>query len=480
MKSYPKINWWTGNLRPYESVLGFAVRFCSLNHVSIQQFENFFGFEMDRADEIDGADVQRIADLLNEDLSTVKTIFYSSFMLGSLASQNNELDYIRFCGECVNRGYHSFLHQVSWLSKCPFHQTSLKVSIQNVKGSSKLAKRFSSLMLTMKAGCQSWPYASNEDLLLDGNEIFDCVLNWAKTANAARARLLQGFKWSFPMNGQYEGRSLTQSIGQLRSLEEIPQKIEHLFTTLGEPWLIDRRHFPLEVKNKLKFINLSQNFELLFDFFKFVGKYANKPGSFMEKLRAAQNAIRERHPLCQCGWGRRRDGFYYNWVHVHPDQWPHWCCKCPYEVAIEELELGWGRAEEILTSRKCEEQKLNFIRQSKHFFDAGFIGYTPDANVSAEGHLYMYPQTWPCCEWVDNSKLGELLNAIAEFEIEVAYLSLISWLNNVDDGENPGNRSDSSNCIYLCETEEGVTLFKWMQKKIVFDSIQHPNPNPNG
>jgi hypothetical protein len=253
-------------------------------------------------------------------------------------------------------------------------------------------------------------------------------------------------------------------IGQLRSLEVIPQKIEHLFTTLGDPWQIELRRFPIEIKNNFNLVTSSHDFKLLFEYFKTVERYSNKRESYMELLSEAQSELMKNHTQCKCNWGRRKDGYYNHWVRVDPDQWPHWCCICPYEVAIEELEFGWGQTEKGLSRRQVQDERMNFILHSKKYHDAGFIGYTAEANVSDDGQLYLYPQVWPCCEWIDNFKLGNLLNAIAEFQIELAYDSLILWLNNIEDGDRPDNRNDPSCCLFLCETEEGLTLIKWTRK----------------
>ena len=469
MKAYPNVNWWPGNLRPNESVIGFAVRFCSHNNLNHSQFEQFFGFEIQNLDSITSNVVQRIAELLNEDLASVQSLFSPSFILGGLAKNEyfrgeRTLVRVRYCAECVKYGYHSFIHEVSWLSKCPFHGNNLEESHLGYGRGAKTKILFSELKLIMEARCPSWPLVPKLEISVEGNENFNSLFKWAATAVSTKEQLFKGVKWNFHSDSGYEMPSLEQSIGQLNSLVAIPHKIEHLFTTLGNPWQIELRQFPLEIKNSLKLVTHKYDLNILFDFFKSVGRYSKKNGTYLEKLRIAKDELNQKHTICKCCWGRRDAGYSHHWVYVDPEQWPHWCCKCPYEVAIEELELGWGNEENVLSRRKLEDSRSIFIRLSKDFYDAGFIGYTSQANISNDGQLYLYPQTWPCCEWVDSSKVGELLNTIAEFQIELAYKSLVLWINNIEDGGNPSDRNDPYSCINLTETEEGLYLFKWSRK----------------
>ncbi|MBC3879970.1 hypothetical protein H8K35_06465 [Undibacterium sp. LX40W] len=476
MKPYPKVNWWPGNLIPYESCLSFAVRFCALNNLGLKQFEQYFEIKIDGLASVSSSQIRRIADLLNEDLDAVKTIFSPTSILGKLSDdrfflRSKTLAQVRVCDECVANGYHNFLHQVSWLAKCPFHNTSLRVIYVFSGGQSKTSQRFLELKHAMETCCKSWPYLQDIDKSFLENENFNRVLMWAKCALDSEDQLLKGLMVRFGSDSEYEEQTLKQTIGQLRSLEVIPQKIEHLFATLGETWQIELRRFPLDVKNNLKQATKLHDLRYIFSFFKSVGKYANRTGSYLDKLKSAQAKITQNYSSSRCSWGLRKDGFYSHWEKVDPDNWPHWCCQRPYEVAIEDLELGWGRAENILSSRKLEQERLSFVRESKTFYDEGFIGYTPEAQVSEDGRLYLYPQNWPCCEWVDKFMLGDLLNTIAEFEIEIAFECISIWLHDIELGKNPNERQDPRSCIYLCESEDGITVFKWFRRNEAIDIL---------
>lgn len=471
MNKYPSINWWHGILKPFESVFGFAVRFCALNGLRLQQFEEFFGFKINEQNKITAKDIQRISDLINEDLDIVQSVFYPSHLMHSfevvvMRLPNDSVGYVRYCRECVMHGYHSSFHDLVWLKKCPIHEIPLEVSCLFTNGKSKFEQRQACLREKMEKGGNFWPNLSQTVLDVGGNGNIECLLDWIKTASSARRRLFSPKKWNFATNSGYEYVTITQELGRLNSLVAIPAQVKHLFADLGDPWYVDIRSFNREVKDSFKKITNAESIEQLIDFFRFVGKYASKNGSFTDKLNAAQDMIRKKHLECHCKWGRIRSGFNVNWVSIYPEDRRHWGCQCPFEVALEELQLGWGRAENILSSRKIEQERREFIRQSKDFFDGGFIGFTPDANVSPDGQLYLYPQAWPCCEWVDQSRIGNLLNTIVEYEIEVTLEALLTWLDEIEHGKRPNQRVDHADCIYLIEKDEGIDLFIWKQKNL--------------
>lgn len=76
MDSYLTINWWTGNLPPYESIMSFLTRFCVLNRITIEQATQYLGVSLGRGSTND--DVERVANILKEDISTVRTVLMPS------------------------------------------------------------------------------------------------------------------------------------------------------------------------------------------------------------------------------------------------------------------------------------------------------------------------------------------------------------------------------------------------------------------
>lgn len=124
------INWWPGALRPFESALSFASRFCELNAISLAQYELFFGIDANSAGKLATHDIQRIASLLDEDEELVQSVFCQPISVSDCVEHRspqlrNRLGDIQYCPKCIELGYHSYVHEMPWLAKCPFHLVSL-------------------------------------------------------------------------------------------------------------------------------------------------------------------------------------------------------------------------------------------------------------------------------------------------------------------------------------------------------------------
>lgn len=468
MESYLPINWWKGNLRPYESVISFLTRFNELNSTTVNQCEEFFGCQVGYDRQLTGADIGRIAFLLNEDLSLVQSVFSPSVTLDhcghyKLPWVRSNSDSVRYCEECAVAGYHSYLHEVRWLSKCPFHMSDLKTCYSKKNAGSIAIRRMAALKNLMQLNCNAWPCAAEESFAIHMRGHLHYLDTWTKNASSAALQLSQGQIWRSDGGAFIDETSIKHAMGRLRTLAVMPKAIEPLFNEIGRTWLVEIRRFPLQAKADLASLRPDISFDILFDFYKGMIAYSAIPPPFVAKRQAAQDAIKERHGRCHCKWGLVQEGWHHCWRRVHPDEWPHWACICPYDVAVNELEFGWGRADVALSTRKAAKERLRLITLSRLMRDAGLIGYTRDASVSPEGYLYMYPQVWPCCEWIHNSPLTDLLNAAAEFEIDSAVSRLNTWLGHIDDGFEPTVRDDPTSCVRLCETEEGLSLIKWWQ-----------------
>lgn len=466
MASYPSINWWPCNLRPYESVMSFATRFCSFNGITLRQYEEFFGYEIGNERSLSGADISRIASMLNEEVSLVQTVLAPSITFANcgfsnLSRADSYSDAVRYCEKCAALGYHSYLHEAHWLAKCPLHHIDLKSYPSPNRSGPVFKRRIAAFKKLMKSSCKEWPRNVQEGQEIDIEEKLALVSNWMKRAVSASNRMAQGQFWYSVHGIGNSDLSCEQALGQLRTLEPMAKDIEPLFAPGSENWQVEIRRFSFQVKTELQRVKEYISFELLFDFYKKISAYSMPPPPFITKLRAGQDAIRERHAKCHCAWGRLDAGWHTHWVKADPDGWPHWGCVCPYTVALEELEQNWGRMDIALSKRKLEEERERIIRRSHEAFDAGLIGYAANANVSPKGYLYEYPQVWPCCEWLHQSALSELLNLAAELEIEAAMMGITSWLDNINAGACPDTRDDPPYCIRICETEEGVSLLKW-------------------
>lgn len=474
MGTYPTINWWEGNLRPYESLTLFITRFCDLNRTSAAQCREYLGL-VNKYSEPENADFERIAVLLNENISVVRTVFKPSIVLNNcgqycLPNLKSYSHSVRYCETCAANGYHSYLHETHWLSKCPFHMCNLK-ECQDVsaKGTIEM-QRCSALKKVMQNKWARWPRADDASFTLCQSDEFNMLEQWVLSASSAARQLSRGQGWHSSEN-EITDVSLSQAIGMLRTLTPMPAIIQPLFVEIGEIWQLQTRRFPMQCKIEFERIKPYFSFSSIFDLYKRVGVWSSVQPKFVRHRLRTQEAIKNQHKSCHCRWGLYNCGWFNSWKKVNPENAPHWGCTCPYDFAVNELESQWGRANLVLSRRHAEKELFYFISQSYEMHRLGLIVYTKEANVSPEGQLYAYPQIWPCCEWVSESPLTALLNLAASFEVEIASDSLWKWLNAIDAGSSPFRREEPKSCLRLCEKEDGLNLILWSHKGTVHESV---------
>ncbi|MFB9127348.1 hypothetical protein E2553_27150 [Paraburkholderia dipogonis] len=83
--------------------------------------------------------------------------------------------------------------------------------------------------------------------------------------------------------------------------------------------------------------------------------------------------------------------------------------------------------------------------------------------LSTKGYLYTDRQIASCCEWVHDSVLSNLLEKAADWEVEAAQSPVSQWLDNIDHGLQPGLRDDPKYCTRLRETDDGLSLIRWVK-----------------
>jgi hypothetical protein len=131
----PKINWGRGRLNKHESIFGFAAKFCRLNYLTPKQFRGFWKTSLVIFDyEQQEKRISRIARVLDESPSIVKTVFSDSYLDRTRLSTElkvfrQQQEQISYCPECLSQGYHGNFHVSDWLRKCPIHQIDLAVNL---------------------------------------------------------------------------------------------------------------------------------------------------------------------------------------------------------------------------------------------------------------------------------------------------------------------------------------------------------------
>lgn len=188
-------------------------------------------------------------------------------------------------------------------------------------------------------------------------------------------------------------------------------------------------------------------------------------------------AITKRHKDC-CRWNRVENGRYnYRWIREDVEDFSRWSRICPYDLALEELEVGWRCWHQHSTNRESFTMMRLFIEFASSAYNAGLITFTPGAEVSPKGYLALTQPIWPCCEWVLDSPLTNVLNAAAEFEVGSISQALFRWLDRIERGSHPGKRADPYGCLRLVETDKGLSLIHWAPAKVILSNSMKNTPN---
>lgn len=459
----PTVNWWKGKLRPYESALSFAACFCALNGIPAKQHEHFFGYAVGEEWRLDQAGLQRIAALLQEASASVESVFVPTVRLELTAYwAAPSLDGVRYCRHCAQLGYHSYLHEVAWLDRCPFHLTELTWVPNQSEGTSRAKRKLGTLTALLRSHCRGWPLTDDGDAVLQQRMkegYLPLLQAWTQQAREAGARLSTILHW----DASEPGAARTHSAEHLRCIAPMPHALTLLTRHPDPAWDVDIRHFSDDVKAELLRLDSVARLWTIFDFFKRVAAQSRDAPPFIGRLRAAQQALDERHGACRCHWAIERAGWVYHWVKVRPPGSPRWNGKCPYRVAIDALELHWGDPSRVLSRRKTHEDLLGFIESSRVIRDAGLIDFAEGANVSPQGYLYAYPQIWPCCIWRESSPLTSLLHTMAEFEVDAAVDELTVWLDAINEETPPVEREGFEDLVRLREEENGLSVLRWIR-----------------
>ena len=160
MSSSP-LNWWRGNLRPYESGGSFIARFCKLNGISPRACLDFFGDEFKRfawhGEPLSNDEIQRIALLLDEPLEVLDSVCNPTLSLcdaGVYTVRPPQRIWrwsVFICPHCAEVGFHSYLHELVWLKCCPFHGVPLRQENRlDIRASTKFDTYIASLSSTFR------------------------------------------------------------------------------------------------------------------------------------------------------------------------------------------------------------------------------------------------------------------------------------------------------------------------------------------
>lgn len=468
MTTYPTVNWWPGCLRPYESGVSFVLRFCVLNCIPLKQGIEFLGVNQSDRDRPD-IHITRVAELLHENIRAVEAIFSGllSFSEHSYVPPFNSDDQkrVRYCKECAKYGYHSCLHEIEWIVQCPFHLCEIAEEYLHWSSSSTYVRRLETLEFLMRKHCLDWPYCRTSLQVLhdQSRERIGSLIDWVSRADKAAFDLSAGERW---LSGEMiEGRpSLLQIMGHLQALEPLPECLAQIVIQPDRQWEHEIRSFSHRTARDLERIESGGlGFLTVFDFYKTVMPRCIEAPKYTRKLQEAKKCLQARHTVCNCSWRYIRDSWMseWHWIQVNTDEGRNKSWLCPVTLALEELDLGWGGAElKSQTQARRERARLLYLAQEMR--DAGLVRYVMGAKLARNGPPFPSWDAYAQLEWSGTSSLTRLLDTAAEWEIEAASSVLEEWLNDVAEGTHPRIRHGPTRVVRLRQSEEGVSLIRWV------------------
>ncbi|WP_454694666.1 hypothetical protein [Achromobacter aegrifaciens] len=466
MKSYPSFNWWAGNLRKHESRLCFTTRFCVLNSIRLNRLRLFLGADLEDEIPLRLGEVKRLAFLLRENISVAISVFSPNIeQLKLLRTEKSwpPRSTVRYCDACAAQGFHSYLHEIPWILRCPFHSTELKIcsSKGNHKfGVSILATRMASLCNLLEERCPRWPQLSRLPAYRRSDKLVRSLESWLTSASQRGTQLQVRQLWD---KWHGDGRPVVDSdriVGYYCALVPMPACVIAIVGVPNYTWQIQRWSFgnvTIEVfKSVLRQIGLS----LALDFYAKTKAYSAEPTTHLLLLRKIQMNLREKHGVCRCRWRLVRSGWVSTWLHSPADAVRGYAINCPYNEAIKELEGQWGCYEDVLSTQGIGKERSRLVDLSEMFFAMGLIRYKHGVTTATKSLLEIY-QKWPCYEWDNASSLTGLLAKIAECEVAVAGENLQLWLDQIESGGHPAMRKDEPGRLEVLVMGESLELLQW-------------------
>lgn len=483
MRDYLSINWYTGCLMPYESVISFLSRFCSLNNIKLDACYSYLGLESEFFLPLSSKKISELSNLLREDLGTIQGVFAPSITLENFGVYKHKDPIysvplkLSYCERCIALGYHSYLHELSWMKRCPFHDQPIKELLINGPASltrrKRLIKKFTTLM---EKNAPQWPWLHREDFESLDQPILERLRQWLIDAKRQVDVLSEGEVWQSLATDSSDESRLSETIEQLHTLAPIPKLLAPYLLPVQGHWSVALIKFPKEARDDYERIVPGFGFGLILEIFIYIGAHSNNPPKFIEYLANVKHRINEIHSICKCEWWRAKAnwGKHY-WIRNSRGARGFYevDAQCPYDVALDTLELGWGKASDIQWGPTADKHYCRMAKFIQELSALGIVGYTPDALVK-DGHFVYYPQVDPFCEWILNSPFSDLLNAAAELEIDATGSQLLEWIDAINSGEDPRTLSMSGQSIHLCRTEEGMTLIRWRRSAFREDRALAP------
>lgn len=467
MSAYSGLNWWSGNLRPYESYNSFVARFGALNGLSEKQCWNFLEqFRNGR----DSYSLAPLAQVLMEPIQVVNSVFgqhisleaCEKYRLPNLGRRGG----LSYCPHCVCCGYHSYLHEIAWLIKCPFHGTPI---VQHTSfGVSKTTaventKRLRSLMETVNA---DWPRASSEQFAIHKLGCLKMLSKWCDEVTLAAQEMSLGEIWHAESE-IYLDYTFDEAMGMLRQLTPMPERIKSLLLSTGHEWTLSRLRLPPRAFASLR---AKIPFDIALDYYKVMRMLKGGNTPFGRRVKWWKAALRERHGTCRCAWGRTASTWNQMWLPTPEDEFFSATLECPFEIALRQLDQCAGGSSDDINSGTSSKTDLKHIELCRAMYDVGMVKWPKEFTRSAQMPMF-FPTNLLHLVWRGNAELNLVLDALAIAQVDRLGADLTTWLDAIDRGEHPGRRHQIVNSTRLRMCDSRLELISWSR-----NGVGQPSP----
>jgi hypothetical protein len=454
-------------LAKHESVESFAARFCELNKVSVKQFFDYLSATIDGAWRqgwgLSDEETAKISAALQEPLAIVDSVLSpyecAADAFAKFCGNEKQQAQIRYCPNCASEGYHSHFHTLSWLDRCPFDGAQLMTHSCYV-GTDRSTNRIEALTQILQALWPDWP-GGVPDSAVKLRHLAPLFMNfqrWVLDTNIV-ARNLTEMRFAPRENGHWiESGSCAHRVNQVRSLLPPPEEMIEYFsaTPAVSPDLVNLdAQTTSEVRELLK----KYGFHELIWFYRICRNSGPAGSASRDSLDNNLAALRSRHSSCRCRWGHSRSE---GWRSVHPDEWPHWDLKCPYEVACIFLEGHYGNFRCGQSGRSADKEFFRYIECAEKFASVGLVGQcrAPDDRFSEM--IQRCVRSWePWLKWT--GPLAEIFDAVLDAGQSSDLTWLHGWLSNVEAGAGPEASPFPYPAVGLIEHDGGMAILSWQK-----------------
>lgn len=415
------------------------------------------GWELSEADRIG------ISEALHEPLAIVTSVMApyegNADALGKFCNDPRHPERIQYCQTCANAGYHSHFHSFSWLDRCPFDGAELLAHSYHA-GTDGFTNRSGAVTEIFRTHWPAWPGGApgNASRKRHLSPSFLSFQRWVLDTNTVAQNLAETHL--APRRSIYwiEGQCCARRVNQIRSLLSPPNDIIGYFSTVAATSAnLSCLDTPATLKARQLFGKYG--FHELMWFYRICRNSDPAGSASRDALDCDLAALRAGHTSCHCRWGH---SMTEGWRGVHPDEWPHWDLKCPYEVACTFLEANYGDFRCGQSPRAADKEFFQYIEYVGKFESAGLAKHH-GAPEGLPEEIQRYVRTWqPWVEWT--GPLADIFDAVlnAGRVSDVSWLQ--SWLTAVDSGAAPASSPFPYPPVGIVNLGGGSAILSWQNK----------------